>query len=54
MVSENPDIVRTARGRIESTAYITILEVIGVNPVSTKVLGSNAQYYKVFLMEFSL
>ena len=36
VVSENPDIVRTARGRIESTAYIIILEAIGVNPVSTK------------------
>jgi hypothetical protein len=54
VISENPDIVRAARGRIESTAYITILEVTGVNPVSTKILGSSAQYYEVFLTEFSL
>jgi hypothetical protein len=54
VVSENPDTVRTARGRMESAAYITILEVTGVNPVSTKYSVQNAQYYKVFLTEFSL
>jgi hypothetical protein len=54
VVSENPDIVRTARERIKSTAYITIFKITDVNPVSTKILGSSAQYYKVFLTEFSL
>jgi hypothetical protein len=36
MISENPNIARTARGRVESAAYTTILEVTGPNPVSTK------------------